>query len=135
MIAIATQPTLSSSDHSTELRRAVIASTIGTAIYQPCKHRRFRQEGIDAVGLHAFKVVATLEIASQMWLQRSSDFGNDVLRQNTFKDQVAATVETLPARPRTIGLQARGAACSSVVVAIWRSPYRVAADLGVGLAS
>jgi hypothetical protein len=32
MRAIATQPTLSRSNHSTELRKAVIASTIGTTI-------------------------------------------------------------------------------------------------------
>jgi hypothetical protein len=66
--------------------------------HEPRKHRRFCQQRVDAVGLQAFKIVAALEIACQMRRQRSADFGNTVLRQNTFKDQVAATIELFTPR-------------------------------------
>src|SRR5262245_10810142 len=64
--------------------------------HEPCKRRRFCQQRVDAIGLHAFKFVTALEIACQMRRQRGADFGDTVLRQNTLKDQVTAAVELVP---------------------------------------
>src|SRR5215471_1194926 len=64
--------------------------------HETCKHRRFCQQRVDAIGLHAFKIVTALEIACQMRRQRGADFGDTVLQQNTLKDQVTAAVELVP---------------------------------------
>src|SRR5262249_35507926 len=70
--------------------------------YECCKHRRFCQQRVDTVGLHPFKIVAALQIARQMRRQRGADFGDTLLRQYTFKDQVAMTVELIsPGRKRS----------------------------------
>src|SRR5262249_54967582 len=64
--------------------------------HEPGKYPRFCQQRVDAVGLHAFKIVAALEIACQMRRQRSADFADTVLRQNMLKDQVTTAVELVP---------------------------------------
>ena len=64
--------------------------------------RRFRQQGIDAVGFGAFKIVAAEQIARQMRRQRRADFSDAIGRKNAFEDQVTAAVELFPARRRMI---------------------------------
>ena len=60
------------------------------------KDRRFRQQGIDAVGFGAFKIVAAEQIARQMRRQRRAEFSDAVGRKNAFEDQVTAAVEHFP---------------------------------------
>src|SRR6516225_9059690 len=64
--------------------------------HESCKHWRFCQQRVDAIGLHAFKIVTALEIACQMRRQRGADLGDTVLQQNTLKDQVTAAIELVP---------------------------------------
>ena len=60
------------------------------------ENRRFRQQGIDAVGFGAFKIVAAEQIARQMRRQRRAEFSDAVGRKNAFEDQVTAAVELFP---------------------------------------
>ena len=55
--------------------------------------RRFRQQGIDAVGFGAFKIVAAEQIARQMRRQRRADCSDAIGGQNAFENQITAAVE------------------------------------------
>ena len=54
---------------------------------------RFRQQGIDAVGFGAFKIVAAEQIARQMRRQRRAEFSDAIGGKNALEDQVTAAVE------------------------------------------
>jgi hypothetical protein len=60
------------------------------------RNRRFRQQGIDAVGFGAFKIVAAEQVARQMRRQRRADFSDALGGQDAFEDQVTAAVELFP---------------------------------------
>jgi hypothetical protein len=103
--------------------------------HESCKHRRFCQQRVGAVGLHAFKIVAALEFACQMRRQRSADFGDAILRQNTVQRSGSRDCRTLPATTRTNVLQARVPPAPPPWSPLGALSYCIVADIAVGLAS